>query len=78
MSRGIIDTLQLGATLLFAIPIAYVGADFLFSGRTLFGAGFLAIAVLMVLAEEYLTTPGDLTGKAAEKAVGAVAKDEDE
>jgi len=78
MSRGIIGTLQLGATLVFALPVVYVGADFLFSGRTLLGAAFLGIAVLMVAAEEYLTTPGDIPGEAAERAVGAVAKDEDE
>ncbi|PSQ26631.1 hypothetical protein BRD03_09440 [Halobacteriales archaeon QS_9_68_17] len=78
MSRGIIGTIRLGATLVFAIPVAYVGFDFLASGRTLVGAGFLVVAALMVAAEEYLTTPGDLPGEAAEKAAGAVTKDEEE
>lgn len=78
MSRGIIGTIQLAATLVFAIPVAYVGVDFLLSGRTLVGAGFLVVAALMVAAEEYLTTPGDLPGEAVEKAVGTVAKDEEE
>ncbi|WP_121821710.1 DUF7533 family protein [Halostella salina] len=78
MSRGIIGTLQLGATLVFAIPVVYVGADFLLSGRTALGAAFLAIAVLMVAAEEYLTTPGDLPAEAAERVAGTVAKDDEE
>jgi F0F1-type ATP synthase membrane subunit c/vacuolar-type H+-ATPase subunit K len=39
------------------------------------GAGFLAIAALMVLVNEYVASPGDLPGMLAGKVVGAVAKE---
>jgi len=78
MDRGIVGTVQLAATLVFAIPVAMFGLDFLLQGRTLMGAAAVGVAVLMVVMEEYLTTPGDVPGKAAEKVVGTVAKTDDE
>ncbi|WP_254543212.1 DUF7533 family protein [Halomarina pelagica] len=78
MARGIIGTLQLAVTVAFAAPIALLGLSFLRSGETLLGAGFVAFAVLMLLVEEYLTTPQDVPAKVAEKAVGTVLPDEDD
>jgi hypothetical protein len=61
MAKGILETVGLALTLVFAIPVALLGAQFLLlEGRPLFGVAFLAIAVLMVVIEEYLTTPTDL------------------
>jgi hypothetical protein len=78
MSRGILGMIGLAATLAFAIPLALLGLQDLVAGRTTSAAVFLGIAVLMVLIEEYLTTPMDLPGKAAGTVVGTVAKDPDE
>jgi len=71
---GILDTLQLAATLVFALPVGLLGVQFLLDGKTLLGGGFLGIAVLMVALEEYLTTPTDVPGAVAEKTLGKVAK----
>lgn len=75
MSKGIIGLVGLAITLAFAIPIALFGLDLLADGETLFGAAAVGIAVLMVVLEEHLTTPGDIPGTAAEKVVGAVVKE---
>ncbi|UPV98810.1 hypothetical protein M0R88_09725 [Halorussus gelatinilyticus] len=75
---GILGTLQLAATLVFALPIALLGIQFLLDGKTLLGGGFVAVAVLMVVLEEYLTTPTDVPGAVAEKTIGKVAKTPDD
>jgi len=77
MARGIVGLVGLAATLVFALPIAYLGVDMLASGRTLLGAAFLGLAALMVAIEEHLTTPGDIPGKLAERTIGAVATEPD-
>lgn len=78
MGRGILGTIQLAVALAFAFPVALLGLDFLSRGQTLVGVGFLVVAVGMVAIEEYVTTPTDLPGKAAEKTVGAVVKQPDD
>lgn len=78
MARSIMGTVGLAATLAFAIPIGLFGADLLLRGDTLLGGAFLGIAALMVLVEEYLTTPMDVPGKVAEKTLGKVVKDPEE
>jgi hypothetical protein len=78
MGRGIIGTIQLAATLALAIPVAMFGVGVLLEGQTLLGGAALGIAVLMVVMEEYLTTPGDVPGKAAEKAAKTVVGTDDE
>jgi hypothetical protein len=78
MARSIMGTIGLAATLAFAIPIALFGLDLLFRGDTLLGGAALAVAVLMVLVEEYLTTPMDVPGKVAEKTLGRVVKEPEE
>lgn len=77
MARGIIGTVQLVATLVFAIPVGLFGVTKLVAGDTLFGGVFLVAAIGMVLVEEYLTTPQDVPGMAAEKVVGSVVEDPD-
>ncbi|MFC5970748.1 hypothetical protein ACFPYI_05315 [Halomarina salina] len=77
MARGIIGTVQLVATLVFAIPVGLLGVMRLVAGETLFGGILLVVAVGMVLVEEYLTTPQDVPAMAAEKAVGSVVDDRD-
>jgi hypothetical protein len=76
MSKGILGTIGLALTLVFAIPVALLGLQFLaLDGRPLVGIAFLAIAVLMVGIEEYLTTPTDLPGLVLGKTIGTVVED---
>ncbi|MDL5361803.1 hypothetical protein [Halalkalicoccus sp. NIPERK01] len=51
---GIIDMIQLGSGLIFAIPLGLVGFEFLAMGRTVFGVAFLVIAAAMLLLPEYV------------------------
>lgn len=69
MPRGILETVGLAATLIFAIPIGLLGLNFLVDGRYLLGIGFVVVAVLMVTLQEYVTSPTDLPAKAAERVV---------
>lgn len=78
MGKGILDTVGLMAAVVFAVPVAFLGVDFLLRGEPLLGVGFLVIAVLMVAVEEYVTTPGDVPGAIAGRLAGAVVKSEPE
>ncbi|MFB6140199.1 MAG: hypothetical protein ABEJ26_07165 [Halosimplex sp.] len=79
MARGILGLVGLGATLVFAIPIAMLGLDYLLlQGKTPIGIALLVTAGLMVAIEEYVATPGDLAGTAVEKTVGSVVDDPDD
>ncbi|MFC7140210.1 hypothetical protein ACFQMA_10245 [Halosimplex aquaticum] len=79
MARSILGLVGLGATLVFAIPVAMLGFDYLvLQGRTGLGAALLVAAGLMIAIEEYVTTPGDLAGTAVEKTVGTVVKSPDD
>lgn len=75
---GILGTIGLAGTLLFAIPVVLIGVEKLLAGDVTLGAVFLGIAALMVGLQQYLTTPADLPGDALGKVVGAIAKDPDE
>ena len=77
MARSVVETIQLAATMTVILPVVYLGVDFLISGRTLLGAGFLAVAGLMLALEEYVVRPGDVPLEAAKRAAGLVAKDDD-
>jgi hypothetical protein len=74
---GIISTLQLVVTLAFALPVGLLGVQFLLSGRTPVGVALVVAALLMIVLEEYVTTPTDAPAEAAEKIAGAVVKDDD-
>ncbi|WP_458186867.1 DUF7533 family protein [Haladaptatus sp. NG-WS-4] len=78
MKLGILDTVSLAATLVFAIPIALFGIERLLAGQTLLGGAFVVVAALMVVLREWLTTPTDIPVSAVQKVVGKVAKTEDE
>jgi hypothetical protein len=72
MGKGIVGTITMFGTVAVAAMIGMMGADFFFRGQRLVGAGFVGFAILMVLVEEYVTTPGDLATEAATGAAGAI------
>jgi hypothetical protein len=73
MAKGVLGTIGLALTLAFAIPVALLGLQFLaLDGQPVPGVAFLAIAVLMVAVEEYLTTPTDVPGMILGKTVSTV------
>ncbi|RLM53360.1 hypothetical protein DVK02_14330 [Halobellus sp. Atlit-31R] len=78
MRLGILGTLQLAATLIFAAPVGIFGLSRLADGDALLGGGAVAIAVGMVVLPQYLTTPGDVPVAVGERLVGAVVKTPDE
>ena len=78
MARSILGTLGLALTLAFALPVAYLGAEFLLDGRTVQGLLFLGLAALMVGVERYVTTPMDVPGEIAGKVIGGAIKEPDE
>lgn len=79
MAKGILGTIGLALTLVFAIPVALLGVQFfVLDGRPLLGVAFLAIAALMITVEEYLTMPTDVPGMVLGKTVGTVVSMPDE
>ncbi|NHN57524.1 MULTISPECIES: hypothetical protein [Halorussus] len=76
--KGIIGTLQLAATLVFALPLGLLGVRLLLDGQRLLGGLFVAVAVAMVALEEYLTTPTDVPAAVAEKTVSKVVETPDD
>jgi len=74
---GILNTVGFVVTLAFALPVALLGINLLVSGRTGMGLALCGVAVLMVLIKQYVLTPDDVPTTAAEKAVGAVVKDDE-
>ncbi|MFC7172608.1 hypothetical protein ACFQL0_02965 [Haloplanus litoreus] len=49
MRLGILDTLGLAATLIFAIPVGLYGVESALAGRPALGVGLVVVAVLMVV-----------------------------
>jgi hypothetical protein len=79
MTLGIMDTIGLAATLIFAIPVGLFGVEKVLAGDPLFGGALVVVAVLMVALPQKLTTPADVPAKIAGKAVEkAVVTDDDE
>lgn len=78
MRLGILETIGLAATLIFAIPVGLYGVETLLSGNRVLGAGLLIVAVLMVVLPRRLTTPADLPGAVLERVVGTAVKDPEE
>lgn len=72
---GILDMLGLATVLIFALPAAILGVQFLLEGRTLLGGVLVVVAALMVLLQRVVTTPGDLPGKLAGMVVGTAVTD---
>lgn len=77
MGKGIIGTVTLLGTVAFAIPVALFGLQKLGQGDTTLGVAFVAFAILMVLVEEHIMTPGDIPAEIASRTVGKVAKTDD-
>jgi hypothetical protein len=78
MSWGILEMLGSVTTLILAIPLAYAGAELLLRGDLLLGSGLLGVALVMVVAEQYVTTLSDLPILVASKLVSAVVGSPDE
>ncbi|MGB9986659.1 DUF7533 family protein [Salarchaeum japonicum] len=74
---GIIGTVKFAATFAFALPVALYGVNRVVAGHNT-GWAFLAIAVVMLAAERYITTPFDAPERAAEEAAAAVADDDED
>lgn len=73
---GIIDTVKLAGTLVFAIPAALAGLDFLFvRGETLTGVALIGLAIGLVAIQHWLTMPTDIPEMAAKRVVDTVAKE---
>lgn len=78
MGLGIWGTIQLAATLVFAIPVGVFGLNTFLAGQQVLGGGLIAVAVLMIALPHFLTTPGDIPATIAEKVVGKAVKVPDE
>jgi hypothetical protein len=78
MRLGILETVGLAASLIFAVPLGLFGVESLLSGRPALGAGLVVVAVLMVVLPRRLTTPADLPGAVVERVVGRAVKDPDD
>lgn len=75
---GVLDTIGLAASLVFALPVGVFGLNRLLDGQTLLGGGLVVVAVAMVWLPQKLTTPMDLPAEVVETAVGKVAKTPEE
>jgi hypothetical protein len=64
MKLGIVQTIELAASLMFAAPVGMFGVSRLLDGEVALGGGLVVVAALMVIVPQYLTTPGDIPGKA--------------
>lgn len=79
MRFGLLATIQLAATVVFAAPVGIFGLTRLTEGDLLLGGGLLAVAIAMVALPQYLTTPGEIPLKIVERLVGrAVVTPDDE
>jgi hypothetical protein len=75
MRLGILETVGLAASLVFAIPVGLYGVEAFLSGDRALGAGLLIVAALMVVLPRRLTTPADLPGAVVERVVGGAVKE---
>lgn len=78
MRLGILQTVGLAATLIFALPVGIYGLGRVLAGETGLGALLVVVAVLMVWLPQRVTTPGDLPGAVAGRIVGAAVKEPDD
>lgn len=77
MALGVFDLVGLAVSIAFAVPLAIYGAETALSGDPL-GWALLAVAALLVLAQQALTTPDDLPTAVVQRLVGVVVRDPDE
>ena len=79
MRLGLLATIQLAATVVFAAPVGIFGLTRLTEGDVLLGGGLVAVAIAMVALPQYLTTPGEIPMKIVERVVSrAVVPPDDE
>jgi len=62
MGLGILDTIGLAASLVFALPLANYAVVRLLDGHVALGGGLLVVSVAMVVLPQYLLDPGRLVG----------------
>jgi hypothetical protein len=73
---GIIDTIKLAGTLVFAIPAALAGLDFLLiRDDTGIGLTLIGLAIGLVVIQHWLTMPTDIPELVANRVVDTVAKE---
>lgn len=73
---GILDTIKLAGTLVFALPAAMAGVHMLVDGSRFAGGALIVLAVLLVVIQRRLTMPSDIPGLVAKRVAGSVAEDE--
>jgi len=78
MSSGVLEMVRSVTTLVFAIPLAYAGAELLLRGDLFVGVGLLGVALAMVLVDRYVTTLRDLPVLVGSKLVDVVVRPPDE
>jgi len=78
MRLGILDTLGLAATLVFAIPIAGFGVKLLLAEQYALAGFMLGTAGLMIYLQRVATTPEDVPIKILQKLTGGLVKAPDD
>jgi hypothetical protein len=78
MSKGVVGTLQLAASAVVVVPVAAFSLFKFAEGEPLLGVLFLAIAALVVVVEESVTSPSDLPAVVVEEVGGRVLKRPDD
>ena len=63
MRLGILDTIGLAMTVIFAFPVANFGVNRLLAGEILTGSALVVVAVAMVAVPHYLTDPKTVLGR---------------
>lgn len=75
---GIIDTIQLMGVLIFAIPAALAGLDFiLLRGQPLVGGALVGLAIVVVAIKHFLSLPTSLSDVLSIGAEKTIVDDED-
>lgn len=77
MRLGIVESLGLVASLVFAVPAGIAGVELLQDGRIALGATLVVVALLMVVVPRYVVAPQDLPGELAARLAGRATRDPD-
>ena len=63
MRLGILDTIGLALTVIFAFPVANFGVNRLLAGEPATGVALIGVAVAMVAVPHYFTDPRTVLGR---------------
>jgi hypothetical protein len=74
---GILETVGLAASLVFAVPVGIAGGGFLLGDRPFLGGVLVLVAVLMVVVPRRVTTPGDVPGVVLGRLAGRAVENPD-